>query len=70
MFYDGQPPLDPDSPNPFWLFGTLTERLLTVLSMTPSARTWEALEMIGRQPGIRAEALPPQAFVALAHALT
>ena len=29
-----------------------------------------ALETIGRAPGIRAEALPPQAFVALAHALT
>jgi 16S rRNA (adenine1518-N6/adenine1519-N6)-dimethyltransferase len=29
-----------------------------------------ALERIGREPGIRAEALPPQAFVALAHALT
>jgi 16S rRNA (adenine1518-N6/adenine1519-N6)-dimethyltransferase len=29
-----------------------------------------ALETIGREPGIRAEALPPQAFVALAHALT
>lgn len=29
-----------------------------------------ALKAIGREPGIRAEALPPQAFVALAHALT
>jgi len=29
-----------------------------------------ALEAIGREPSIRAEALPPQAFVALAHALT
>jgi len=33
-------------------------------------RAGAALETIGRDPGIRAEALPPQAFVALAHALT
>src|SRR3954470_1552093 len=62
MFYDGQPPLDPDSPNPFWLFGTMTDRLVTVISMPPSARTWEALDILGRHP------LTPSERVLLAEA--
>ena len=43
---------------------------LELAGLVDRERAGDALEMIGRQPGIRAEALPPQAFVALAHALT
>ncbi len=46
--FDTIPPLDPSSETPFWLFGTVTERLETVLCMPPSSQTWQALEMIGR----------------------
>jgi len=43
---------------------------LELVGLVDREQAGDALEMIGRQPGIRAEALPPQAFVALAHALT
>lgn len=43
---------------------------LELAGLADRDRAGAALETIGRDPGIRAEALPPQAFVALAHALT
>ena len=43
---------------------------LELAGLADGERAGAALETIGREPGIRAEALPPQAFVALAHALT
>jgi len=43
---------------------------LELAGLADRERAAAALETIGREPGIRAEALPPQAFVALAHALT
>jgi 16S rRNA (adenine1518-N6/adenine1519-N6)-dimethyltransferase len=43
---------------------------LELAGLADRERAGTALETIGRDPGIRAEALPPQAFVALAHALT
>jgi 16S rRNA (adenine1518-N6/adenine1519-N6)-dimethyltransferase len=43
---------------------------LELAGLADRARGAAALEAIGREAGIRAEALPPQAFVALAHALT
>ena len=43
---------------------------LELAGLADRERAGAALETIGREPGIRAEALPPQAFVALAHALT
>ena len=43
---------------------------LELVGLADREQAGHALKMIGRQPGIRAEALPPQAFVALAHALT
>ncbi len=43
---------------------------LELAGLTDRDRAGAALKTIGRDPGIRAEALPPQAFVALAHALT
>jgi 16S rRNA (adenine1518-N6/adenine1519-N6)-dimethyltransferase len=42
---------------------------LELAGVADRARAVAALEAIGRPAGIRAEALPPQAFVALAHAL-
>jgi len=43
---------------------------LELAGLADRDRAGAALETIGRDPGLRAEALPPQAFVALAHALT
>ena len=43
---------------------------LELAGLADRERAAAALETIGREPGIRAEALPPRAFVALAHALT
>jgi 16S rRNA (adenine1518-N6/adenine1519-N6)-dimethyltransferase len=43
---------------------------LELAGLADRERAAVALETIGREPGVRAEALPPQAFVALAHALT
>jgi 16S rRNA (adenine1518-N6/adenine1519-N6)-dimethyltransferase len=43
---------------------------LELAGLADRDRAAVALKRIGREPGIRAEALPPQAFVALAHALT
>jgi 16S rRNA (adenine1518-N6/adenine1519-N6)-dimethyltransferase len=43
---------------------------LELAGLADRDRAAAALETIGRAPGLRAEALPPQAFVALAHALT
>jgi 16S rRNA (adenine1518-N6/adenine1519-N6)-dimethyltransferase len=43
---------------------------LELAGLADRERAAAALQAIGREPGIRAEALPPQAFVALAHALT
>jgi 16S rRNA (adenine1518-N6/adenine1519-N6)-dimethyltransferase len=43
---------------------------LELAGLADRERAAAALETIGRERGIRAEALPPQAFVALAHALT
>jgi 16S rRNA (adenine1518-N6/adenine1519-N6)-dimethyltransferase len=42
---------------------------LELAGVADRARGAAALETIGRDAGVRAEALPPQAFVALAHAL-
>jgi 16S rRNA (adenine1518-N6/adenine1519-N6)-dimethyltransferase len=43
---------------------------LELAGLADRDRAGAALETIGRERGVRAEALPPQAFVALAHALT
>jgi len=43
---------------------------LELAGLADRDRAGAALETIGRDPGLRAEALPPQASVALAHALT
>jgi 16S rRNA (adenine1518-N6/adenine1519-N6)-dimethyltransferase len=42
---------------------------LELAGLADRERAGAALAAIGREPGIRSEALPPQAFVALAHAL-
>jgi 16S rRNA (adenine1518-N6/adenine1519-N6)-dimethyltransferase len=42
---------------------------LELAGVADRGRAVAALQAIGRDPGVRAEALPPQAFVALAHAL-
>ncbi len=42
---------------------------LELAGLADRDRAGAALETIGRDPGMRAEALPPQAFVALAHVL-
>ena len=50
MFELAEPPVDPAGVNPFWLFGSVTDRLEAVLEQVPTEVTWQALRFLGEEP--------------------